>query len=83
MKMTNDSYCVVFEGKRLTERYYRDKAGWLKISAKGREFRMTAEQVLNHLLPALAFGSLGLTVKVEHYESPYWERLIDSQDQRR
>ncbi|WP_338200248.1 hypothetical protein [Candidatus Nephthysia bennettiae] len=44
---------------------------------------MTAEQLLNHLLPALAFGSLGLTVKVEHYESPYWERLIDSQDQRR
>jgi hypothetical protein len=28
--------------------------GWLKFSAKGKEFRMTAEQVLNHLLPAMA-----------------------------
>jgi hypothetical protein len=34
--------------------FYRDKAGWLKVSARGRKFRMTAEQVLNHVLPALA-----------------------------
>jgi len=27
MKKTNDSYCVVFEGERITERYYRDKSG--------------------------------------------------------
>jgi hypothetical protein len=76
MKMTNDSYCVMFRGKRTTERYYRDKAGWLKVSSRGRIFRATAEQVLNHLLPALAFGErLGLTVEVEHYERPYWETL--------
>ncbi len=76
MKMTNDSYCVVFRGKRTTERYYRDKAGWLKVSSRGRVFRMTAEQVLNHLLPALAFGDrLGLTVTVEHYDEPYWQTL--------
>ena len=76
MKMTNDSYCVVFQGKRTTERYYRDKTGWLKVSARGRVFRMTAEQVLNHLLPALAFSDrFGLTVTVEHYEGAYWERL--------
>lgn len=56
MKKTNDSYCVVFQGQRTTERYYRDKSGWLKVSSTGRVFRMTAEQVLNHLLPALAFG---------------------------
>ena len=43
MKKTNDSYCVVFQGNRNTERYYRDKAGWLKVSARGRVFRMTAE----------------------------------------
>jgi hypothetical protein len=76
MKMTNDTYCVVFQAKRTTERYYRDKAGWLKISSRGRVFRMTAEQVLNHLLPALAFGDAkGLRVAVEHYESPYWQTL--------
>lgn len=76
MKMTNDTYCVVFEGKRTRERYYRDKEGWLKVSNRGRVFRATAEQVLNHLLPALAFGEkLDLKVIVEHYDRPYWETL--------
>ncbi len=78
MKMTNDTYCVVFRGKRTAERYYRDKSGWLKVSTRGRVFRMTAEQVLNHLLPALAFGDrLGLTVKVEHDEGAYWKSLAN------
>ena len=54
MKLTNDSYVILIGTKNFTERYYRDKAGWLKVSARGRKFRMTAEQVLNHLLPALA-----------------------------
>jgi hypothetical protein len=76
MKMTNDTYCVVFRGQGITERYYRDKDGWVKVSNRGRAFRATAEQVLNHLLPALSFGGgLGLTVKVEHYDSPYWQSL--------
>jgi hypothetical protein len=76
MKKTNDSYCVVFRGERILERYYRDKSGWLKVSNRGRVFRMTAEQVLNHLLPALASGDgLGLKVTVEHHERPYWETI--------
>ncbi len=74
MKMTNDTYCVTVRGKRTTERYYRDANGWLKVSSRGRVFRATAEQVLNHLLPAIAFGErLGLTVTVEHTEIPYWQ----------
>jgi hypothetical protein len=74
MKITNDTYCIRFKAKRMTERYYRNKEGWLKISNKGRVFRATAEQVLNHLLPALAFSEkLGLSVTVEHYNSPYWQ----------
>jgi len=48
MKMTNDSCCVTFNGKRTTERYYRDRHGWVKVSNRGRVFRMSAEQVLNH-----------------------------------
>jgi len=76
MKMTNDTYCMVFRGKRTSERYYRDKHGWLKISSRGRRFRATPEQVLNHLLPALAFGEkLGMSVKVEHSDGPYWETV--------
>jgi hypothetical protein len=79
MKKTNDSYCVVFKGRRTIERYYRDQDGWLKISARGRHFRMTAEQVLNHLLPALAFSEeLGLSVHVEHFDTPYWQTLNSS-----
>lgn len=76
MKKSNDNYCIVFKGKNITEHYYRDNKGWLKISSRGRVFRATAEQVLNHLLPALAFSDkLGLAVTVEHYEEPYWQTL--------
>jgi hypothetical protein len=74
VKMTNDTYCVVLRGKRSTERYYRDQTGWLKVSSRGRVFRATAEQVLNHLLPALAFNEKSsLTVEVEHHGVPYWQ----------
>jgi hypothetical protein len=79
MKKSNDTYCIVFRGERITERYYRDAAGWVKVSSRGRQFRMTAEQVLNHLLPALAFGDeLRLDVAVEHYDEPYWRSLARS-----
>jgi len=66
--LTNDSYIISIGTENFTERYYRDKAGWLKISARGRTFRMTAEQVLNHLLPALAGVKRGVTISVEHRE---------------
>jgi hypothetical protein len=68
MKLTNDSYVVLIGTKNSTERYYRDKTGWLKVSARGRRFRMTAEQVLNHILPAVAGIKPNLTIKVEHHE---------------
>lgn len=76
MKKTNDIYCIVLKGKNITERYYRDSEGWLKASSKGHFFRATAEQVLNHLLPALAFkDKLGFLVTVEHYDEPYWQTI--------
>jgi hypothetical protein len=41
----------------------------VKVSTRGRVFRATAEQVLNHLLPALAgITRLPVTVEVEHHE---------------
>ena len=70
MKLTNDSYLILMGTRNFTERYYRDKDGWLKVSARGRKFRMTAEQVLNHLLPALAGIKPNLTVNVEHRSKP-------------
>ena len=69
MDLTNDSYVILISTKSSTERYYRDKDGWLKVSTRGNKFRATAEQVLNHLLPALAGVKPNLTVKVEHREA--------------
>ncbi len=66
MNLTNDTYTIFIGSKNWTERYYRDKAGWVKVSARGRKFRATAEQVLNHLLPALAGVKPNLTIIVEH-----------------
>jgi hypothetical protein len=66
MRLTNDSYIISIGTKNFTERYYRDERGWLKVSACGKTFRMTAEQVLNHLLPAVAGIKSNLTVKVKH-----------------
>ncbi len=64
MKLTNDCYVVLIHTKTATERYFRDGEGWVKVSARGRTFRATAEQVLNHLLPALAGVKPGLRVEV-------------------
>ena len=66
MNLKNDSYTIFLGTKNFTEKYYKDEKGWLKISARGKEFRMTAEQVLNHLLPAAAGVKPGLIVRVEH-----------------
>ena len=69
MKLTNDSYAIYIGTKNFTEKYYKDKNGWLKISARGKEFRMTAEQVLNHLLPAIGEVKPNIILRVEHHES--------------
>jgi len=67
MNLTNDCYTILIRTDTWTERYYRDQVGWVKVSARGRTFRATAEQVLNHLLPALAGIKPKLTVTVEHH----------------
>ena len=69
MDLTNDSYVILISTKNFTERYYRDKSGWLKVSARGRRFRATAEQVLNHVLPAVAGLKPNVTIRVEHREA--------------
>ena len=68
MDLTNDAYVISISTKASSERYYRDKAGWVKESSRGRTFRATAEQVLNHVLPALAGVKPNVTIKVEHRE---------------
>ena len=66
MNLKNDSYVILLGTKNFTEKYYKDEKGWVKISAKGKKFKMTAEQVLNHLLPAVAGVKPNLIIKVEH-----------------
>ena len=68
MNLKNENYVILMGTKNFTERYFKDKKGWVKISAKGKEFRMTAEQVLNHLLPAVAGVKSNISLKVEHHE---------------
>jgi hypothetical protein len=70
MRLSNNHYTILIGTKNFTERYYRDKNGWLKVSARGRTFRLTAEQVLNHLLPALSGVKSNLTIKVEYIKEP-------------
>ena len=67
MNLTNESHTIRISTKNWTERYYRDQCGWVKVSTRGRKFRATAEQVLNHVLPALAGIKPNLTVTVEHH----------------
>ena len=75
MDLTNESYTIVFhiDNDRATERYYKqsrhagDKKCWVKVSTRGNEFRATAEQVLNHLLPALAGLQPRIRVEVEYH----------------
>jgi len=68
LDLTNQSYLIFIKTKTSTERYYRDKAGWVKVSSRGRTFRATTEQVLNHVLPALAGVKSNVTINVEHHE---------------
>ena len=70
MTLTNDSYAILIHTQNATERYFRDEAGWVKVSTRGRRFRATAEQVLNHVLPALAGLKPNLRVEVLHHEPP-------------
>lgn len=79
MNLKNDSYVIYMGTKNFTERYYKDKNGWLKISARGKEFRMTSEQVLNHLLPAIAGVKPNLILKVKHFE-PAKKQEIEGRD---
>ncbi len=72
MDLTNESYTIFIgtAAKPAMERYVRDAQGWVKVSSRGRTFRMTAEQVLNHVLPAVAGIKRNVVIRVEQRETP-------------
>ena len=64
--MKNDE-CTIFimKGAKCINKFRKGKKGWNLTIATGRVFPCTCEQMVTHLLPALAFGNeKGLTVKV-------------------
>ena len=69
MNLTNQSYVIFIGTKNFVERSFRDEKGWVKMSARGRTFRATAEQVLNHVLPAVAGIKPGVTITVERHDT--------------
>jgi hypothetical protein len=66
MRLTNDCYLVTLEFNSGVEHYFRDGDRWTKLTTRGRRMPATAEQVMNHLLPALAGVKAGIEVRVRH-----------------
>jgi len=68
MTRRNTDYRITFRSK--TGRFYysfaKDAGGWYQITAAGNRHKATAEQVLNHVLPALAKVKPGLEIAVEY-----------------
>ena len=61
--MKNDEctiYIITKNGS--TQSFRKDKDGWKQTSSKGIIRNCTAEQVLSHILPPLAFGHITLKV---------------------
>jgi hypothetical protein len=56
--------CTIFLTTKhgYTQRYRKADEGWTQTGPSGVVRRMTAEQLLSHLLPAIAFGHVRLRV---------------------
>ena len=64
--MKNTDYTIYLITKHdVTTKFARDKKGWVQTAPSGVKRRCTAEQVLNHLLPALVLGDSVVTTKVK------------------
>jgi len=53
------------KGEKCVNKFRNGKDSWSLTIASGRVFSCTCEQVVSHLLPALAFGAKkGIAIKV-------------------
>ena len=65
--MKNDECTIYVITKNSSEQSFRkEKDGWKQTSSKGIVRSCTAEQVLSHILPPLAFGHFILKVEPDH-----------------
>ena len=64
--MKNDECTIyIIKGEKCVNQFKKGKDGWSLTIASGRVFPCTCEQMVSHILPALAFGSeKGLKVDV-------------------
>jgi hypothetical protein len=65
MTLRNTEYRITFRSAagRLYYTFAKDRRGWYQLTAAGNRHPATAEQVLNHLLPALAEVQPGVRLK--------------------
>jgi hypothetical protein len=65
MTLRNTEYRITFSSNAGHDYYYfaKDSSGWYQVTAAGNRHKATAEQVLNHVLPALAEVEPGLRLK--------------------
>ena len=68
MTLRNTEYRISFSSKEGRFYYYfvKDHTGWYQMTSAGNRHKATAEQVLNHILPALAQVKPSLKVNVEY-----------------
>jgi hypothetical protein len=80
MNLTNESYLIKISGKTATEYYFKENGAWYKVSYRGRRFKATPEQILNHILPAVSGVKPNVSIRVEHYEDPKMRPLPESME---
>jgi hypothetical protein len=62
----NADYAIYLTTTRgRTWRHRKDDDGWTRTGPNGRVYRLSAEQLLSHLLPPLAGDQPGIRVTVE------------------
>ena len=69
MALRNTEYRITFTSTtgRLYYYFSKDSAGWYQITAAGNRHKATAEQVLNHILPALARAKPGVNIVADYF----------------
>lgn len=64
--MRNDDYVIrILTKNGRTWTYLKEGNGWTQTGPTGRVHRLTAEQLLSHILPPLAADQPGISVVIE------------------
>jgi hypothetical protein len=64
----NECTIYIITKNGIKQSFRKGKDGWIQTSSKGIVRYCTAEQVLSHLLPPLAFGHVAVKVELDNKE---------------